>query len=157
MITENKVRVIIMKRLENIKNAFLIGVCIVAALLSAFYPFEEKAVQTMGQSSPLYAETNDQRLEFFSANGLSVENEPNEITEVLVPIEFTAVYQKYEALQKAQGFSLEEYKGQRVRRYSYRLTDRKDTLAELLVSDGKIVAAALVNLSEDGGFDKIIS
>ncbi|MBQ8868927.1 MAG: DUF4830 domain-containing protein [Oscillospiraceae bacterium] len=146
-----------MKKLENIKNAFLIGVCIVAALLSAFYPFEEKAAQTMGQTSNLYGETNEQRLGFLSSNGISVESEPSEITEVLIPLEFTAVYQKYEALQKVQGFSLEEYKGQKLRRYSYRLADKKDTLAELLVSNGKIVAAALVDLSENGCFEKIIS
>lgn len=146
-----------MKKLENIKNAFLIGVCIVAALLSAFYPFEEKAVQTMGQSSDFYGETNEQRLTFFSANGINVASEPSEITEVLIPLEFTAVYQKYEALQKAQGLSLEGYKGKRVRRYSYPLSDKKDTLAELLVSDGKIIAAALVDLSENGSFEKIIS
>lgn len=146
-----------MKKLENIKNAFLIGVCIVAALLSAFYPFEEKAMQTMGKTSSFYGGTNEQRLAFFSANGLSVESEPSEITEVLIPLEFTAVYQKYEALQKSQGLSLEEYKGKRVRRYSYRLADKKDVLAELLVSDGKIAAAALVNLSENGSFEKIIS
>ena len=146
-----------MKKLENIKNAFLIGVCIVAALLSAFYPFEETAVQTMGQASDFYGETNEQRLAFFSANGLSVESEPSGITEVLVPTEFTAVYQKYQALQKAQGLSIEEYKGQRVRRYSYHLADKKDTLADLLIYDGKIVAASLVDLSENGSFEKIIS
>ncbi len=146
-----------MKKLENIKNVFLIGVCIVAALLSAFYPFEEKSAQTMVQTSDFYGETNEQRLTFLRSCGVNAENEPSEITEVLVPLEFTAVYQKYEALQKAQGLSLEEYKGQKVRRYSYRLADKKDFLAELLVSDGQIVAAALVNLSKDGGFDKIIS
>ena len=146
-----------MKKLENIKNAFLIGVCIVAALLSAFYPFEEKAVQTAGAVSDFYGETNEQRLEFLRSNGINAESEPCEITEVLIPLEFTAIYAKYEALQKSQGFSLEEYKGRRVRRYSYLIKDKKSELAELLIADGKIVGAALLDLKEKGNFSKIIS
>lgn len=146
-----------MKKLEKIKNAFIIGVCIVAALLSAFFPFEDKAVQTSGGASEFYAKTNEQRLEFLRSFGINTEAEPEEINEVLIPTDFTATYQKYEALQKSQGLSLEGYKGERVKRYSYRLKDKKDAIAELLVSDGKIVGAAVVNLSQNGAFDKIIS
>ncbi len=146
-----------MKKLENIKNAFLIGICILAALLSAFYPFEEKSAQTIAAASDFYGQTNEQRLSFFYSNGINTESEPCEITEILIPLEFTALYAKYEALQKSQGFSLEEYKGRRARRYTYLVKDKKDTVAELLVSDGKIVAAALLKLSENGSFSKIIS
>ena len=146
-----------MKKLENIKNAFLIGVCILAALLSAFYPFDEKTAQTMTSVSDLYGQTNEQRLAFFVSNGVEVEGEPCEITEVIIPLEFNAIYAKYEALQKSQGLSLEQYKGRRVYRYTYLVKNKKDSVAELLIADEKIVAAALVSLSQNGNFSKIIS
>lgn len=146
-----------MKKLENLKNAFLIGVCILAAILSAFYPFEDKVVQTAGSLQTLDGKTSEQRLAFFASNDVSVESEPSEISDVLIPSEFTATYQRYEALQKAQGLSLEEYKGEKVKRYSYHLKDNKNALAELLVFEGKIVAAAIVDLSENGAFSKIIA
>ncbi len=146
-----------MKKLENIKNAFLIGVCILAALLSAFYPFDEKTAETIASASDFYGQTNEQRLSFFRSNGINTESEPCEITEVLIPLEFTATYAKYEALQKSQGFSLEEHKGKRASRYSYNVKDKTDTVAELLVIDKKIIAAALVSLTENGSFSKIIT
>lgn len=146
-----------MKKLEKIKNAFLIGVCIAAALLSAIYPFEEKSAQTVAPAPDFYGETNEQRLAFLRSNGVNIEDEPSEIVEVIIPLEFTALYAKYEALQKSQGLSLEEYKGRRARRYTYLVKNKKDCVAELLVVDKKIVAAALVPLSQNGNFDKIIS
>jgi hypothetical protein len=56
---------------------------------------------------------------------------------------------------KKQGLSLENYKGETVRKYSYEVKG-ENALAELLVFNGKIVACAVLSLSEDGGFSQII-
>lgn len=149
------------KKQRKHKNAVLIAVCMVAAFASALLPFNGKSVETSANISNLSAATNGQRISFLSSYGWECEEEPCEVVDVLIPTEFSGIYQKYEALQKNQGFSLEELRGTRVKRYSYKVLNPPagcdSALAELLVKDGKVVAGAICRTDKDGEFEKIIT
>ena len=80
--------------------------------------------------------------------------------EVQIPGTFDEVYGNYNQMQLEQGFDLEKYAGERVRRYSYPLTNYPnsgdDIRANLLVYRGKIIGGDISSQIEGGfstGFD----
>ncbi|MCM1335445.1 MAG: DUF4830 domain-containing protein [Bacteroides sp.] len=64
---------------------------------------------------------------------------------VTIPSDFGAVYERYNALQKAQGFDLAKHKGHSAVSYTFTVADTEYTEAHLLVCDGRIVAADLAD------------
>jgi hypothetical protein len=136
-------------------DALLIAVCILAIIVTKAMPRKAETTETVANLPSLAAATNSQRLEFLRGYKVDCESEPCEIRDVVIPLEFNATFLKYEAVLKKQGLSLENYKGETVRKYSYELKG-ESALAELLVHNDKIVACAVLSLSEGGGFSRII-
>ncbi|MPN43752.1 hypothetical protein SDC9_191312 [bioreactor metagenome] len=112
------------------------------------------AVQTSVNAVSNKADTNSQRVDFFSQFGWNVANEPCEIVEVLIPDEFNAVYEKYNAIQKEAGFDLSKYKGKRVKRYTYTVTNYEgypdEVIANLLVYNKKAIGGDICSVRLDG-------
>ena len=74
---------------------------------------------------------------------------------ITVPSEFNEVYEKYNGIQKEQGFDLEAYKGKEAVLYTYNITnynDNENVIADLLVSDGVLIGADLCDPSAEDGF-----
>jgi hypothetical protein len=102
-----------------------------AAILLALGAIIAAALWTRGQVAvqadvfPKYAgiATNAKRVQFLEGYGWKVVPDPVEVVEVTIPQSFNVVYNNYNALQKAQGFNLEGYKGRRVKRWTYRITN----------------------------------
>ena len=67
--------------------------------------------------------TEEDRIEFISAFGISVSGEPIEVVETKIPKEFDAVYTEYNTIQMAQGLDLMKYKGKKVKRYTYEVSN----------------------------------
>lgn len=67
--------------------------------------------------------SNDDRLAYLSGLGWQVSEQPIATEELLIPEEFDDSYQGYLKLQADQGFDLTQYKGKRVKRYTYQLTN----------------------------------
>ena len=67
--------------------------------------------------------TNDDRLAYLSGLGWQVSPQPMATEELLIPEEFADSYQGYLKLQADQGFDLTQYRGKRVKRYTYQLTN----------------------------------
>lgn len=101
------------------------------------------------------AKTDAERAAFIAQFGWEVEAEPLEITEVVIPEEFDDVYTRYNELQKQQGYDLEKQKGERVKRYTYRVMNYPDAEQEvhisLMVLDGKVIGGD-VSSTALGGF-----
>ncbi|MBR2278281.1 MAG: DUF4830 domain-containing protein [Eubacterium sp.] len=75
--------------------------------------------------------------------------------DITIPASFNQVYENYNALQKEHGFDLEPYKGKAATIYTYNITnyrDGKKVIANLLVCDGKLIAADLCDPSAKDGF-----
>ena len=99
---------------------------------------------------------NDARVAYLSSYGWEVEKDAESIEEIVIPEEFSEVFQKYNELQKEQGFDLEKQKGQRVKRYTYVVTNYPDepdyVRASLFIYKEKVVAGDICSLRVEGGF-----
>ena len=105
--------------------------------------------------------TNDDRINFLKQFGWSVNAEPLEMVEVVIPKEFDAVYQKYNDVQKAQSLNLEKYKNKAVKRYTYQVLDYPGysgtVYANLLIYNDRVVGGDICSAEINGfmhGFDK---
>lgn len=67
--------------------------------------------------------TEQDRLDFISAFGISVSGKPIEVANTKIPKEFDAVYTEYNTIQMAQGLDLAKYKGKKVKRYTYEVSN----------------------------------
>ncbi|MDR1003170.1 MAG: DUF4830 domain-containing protein [Oscillospiraceae bacterium] len=106
------------------------------------------------------ASTEDERAKFLTQFGWNFDSTPLEVKEIIVPVNFDDVYKEYNEIQKAQGFNLEWYRGERLKRWTYLVTNYpgvSDTIvANLLVKDGKVVGGDICSTALDGfmhGFD----
>ncbi len=66
---------------------------------------------------------NDARVQFLKNYGWEVSQSPVESGQVRIPEKSTAVYDRYNALQKSQGFDLSQYAGKIVMRYVYKINN----------------------------------
>ena len=104
----------------------------------------------------LKASTAEERIAFLSQYGWSVEEEPLEVKEIIIPAEFDDVYEKYNAIQKEQGFDLTAYCSKRVKKWTYKVTnypnyEGSDCIrATLLVFDGKVIGGDVCSVELDG-------
>ena len=105
-------------------------------------------------SSKMKIETNDDRLSFLTSYGWEVEAKPLEFVEVRVPDEFNETFEKYNDLQKGQGYDLAKFKGKRVIRYSYRVKNypsgEEDVVANLLIYKNKIIGGDICSAKLEG-------
>ncbi len=100
------------------------------------------------------ANENDVRVQFLGGLGWQVSEEPLETEEVVIPLEFDEVYQRYNQLQTEQGFDLTPYAGQRAKRYTYAVYNypgERDTVrANLIISDDELIAGDISSVRIDG-------
>lgn len=74
-------------------------------------------------AAPKNVKTNEDRVAYLESYGWQVDPETIAVEELLIPEEFDDSYTDYLALQESQGFDLTEYRGKRVKRYTYEITN----------------------------------
>lgn len=127
--------------------------CCLAVILIVSIP---KGDESTAKTKNLRGETNEQRVAYLESFGWTVESEPVESVDMVVPSEFDETYESYNLLQQTQGFDLTKYKGKKAVRYTYSITNYPTDTAEnvqatLIVSDKKIIGGDVSSTSL-GGF-----
>lgn len=104
---------------------------------------------------------NDARVKFLTDFGWQVNASPTESSQVKIPQEQGEVFQRYNALQKSQGYDLSQYAGKNVMRYVYKINNFPDATepvyATLLVYKNQIIGGDVTNTAAKGviqGFRK---
>lgn len=94
---------------------------VIGAVLTALALLAVIIVTVVRISSPAVYEMKSeaQRQAFLKEMGWEVSDEYDECKAVTIPKEFNEVYEKYNKLQKQQGFDLEDYKGKTAEVYTY--------------------------------------
>lgn len=96
-----------------------------------------------------------QRIDYFASHGWEVEEISEK--EILIPDEFSDIYEEYAEMQDKQGLPLRKYSGRSATLYTYEVKnyshENMKMLAELLVCDDTAVASMVY--SEDGGTIKM--
>ena len=98
---------------------------------------------------------------FIEENGYKVSSPVTK--EITIPSEFSDVYEKYNELQRKQGFDLRRHKGKSAVSYTFNVigyVDKSgkpdsDVQIHIIVCDGKIVAADIASTKLDGFMEGI--
>ncbi|HHZ05886.1 MAG TPA: DUF4830 domain-containing protein [Clostridiales bacterium] len=107
---------------------------------------------TMGTYT-LLAGSNESCIDFLSQFGWTADNEPAEVEDVKIPMEFNETFNEYNELQRQQGLDLANYKGKVCQRRSYNITNYgTDTQvkANLLVYNGVVIGGDICSVELDG-------
>ena len=134
----------------NIKKV-LIALAAVAGLIIAL-------VLTLGnRSQPTAVATmsdNDTRVAFLKDLGWDVTTSPTESNQVRIPEETSPVYERYNALQKSQGFDLTPYAGKNVMRFVYKITNYPDATepvyATVLIYKNRVIGGDITDTAAGG-------
>ena len=134
------------------KKITLILAAIIALILSVILLFGEGK----GEAAPTAANlgSNDGRVQFLTDFGWDVTTTPKETTQVKIPEETTEVFDRYNNLQKSQGYDLSQYAGKNVMRYVYEVNNypgaKEPVYATILVHKNQIIGGDVTDTSAKG-------
>ena len=148
-------------KMSTVRLVSIAALAIVATLaLIIFIPSyssSEAAVLNAGETREIRFDkikTDEDRVNFLSQFGYTVDASPIETVEVTIPKEFDKVFAAYNELQKAEGLDLGRYKGKKVMRYTYKVTNYPgydgDVYASLLIYKSKVVGGDVCSADPSG-------
>jgi len=97
---------------------------------------------------------NDGRIHFLKSFGWDVTTSPTESGQVRIPEQSSEVFDRYNNLQKSQGYDLSQYAGKNVMRYVYKVNNypgaAQDVYATVLVYKDKIIGGDITDTAPNG-------
>ena len=133
----------------GVAAAALLCCCVIALNFGQVWEASASALP-----SPKGVKSNQDRVDYLSAYGWQVEEEPIATQELLIPKEMDDSYTEYLALQNGQGFDLQKYTGKRVKRYTYEVlnypTGESGVQANLLICKNTVVGGEVLSTRLDG-------
>ena len=98
--------------------------------------------------------TNDDRVKFLNDLGWEVSTSPTESSQVRIPKESSDVFDRYNALQKSQGYDLSAYAGKNVMRYVYKVENypnaTEPVYATLLIHKNQVIGGDITDTAAKG-------
>lgn len=137
---------------RNILWGICAAVCLSLGAVAAMTP--KDSIDVLKSTVDTTAKTIEQQADFLKSYGYEAEKQPLLIEEIIIPSEFDDAYESYNNLQKISGFNLEKFKGYRVKKYTYLVTNysdaKEDVYANLLIYNGKVIGGDVSASSNDG-------
>ena len=97
---------------------------------------------------------NDARVKFLTDLGWDVTTSPVESSQVRIPEEGTEIFNRYNNLQKSQGYDLSKFAGKRVMRYVYKINNypgaTEPVYATLLIYKNAVIGGDVTNSAANG-------
>jgi hypothetical protein len=97
---------------------------------------------------------NAERVAYLKSLGWSVAETAIDEQGIVIPREFDGVYEKYNEIQKAQGFDLSRHGGADAVRYTYKILNfpggADDAVADIIVYRNEIIAGDVQSAKIDG-------
>ena len=123
---------------------------LILALLALLGGGDESTAQTAAPSMS----ANDGRVQFLKDFGWDVTPSPTESGQVKIPKESSPVFERYNILQKGQGYDLSSYAGKNVMRYVYQINNypgaSEPVYATLLVHKDRIIGGDVTDTGSAG-------
>ncbi len=145
---------------DKLKKAIIMTLAVIAVFIAVFIFTQNSSKNTTASTKnglTLKASNAEERITFLSQYGWEVSQDPLEVSEVIIPYEFDDTYVKYNELQGQQDFDLSDYKGMRVKRWTYEILnypsyENSDGIirANILIYDGKVIGGDVCNIELDG-------
>ena len=106
------------------------------------------------QTAAPSASSNDGRVKFLTDFGWDVTTSPVESGQVKIPAETSEVFERYNALQKSQGYDLSQFAGKNVMRYVYKINNypgaTEPVYATLLIYKDEIIGGDVTDTGAKG-------
>lgn len=103
---------------------------------------------------------NDARVQFLTGLGWEVNASPIESGQVKIPKEQTETFERYNALQKTQGYDLSQFAGKTVMRYMYKVTNypnaTEPVYATLLIYKDQVIGGDVTDTSARGKIQPLL-
>ena len=135
------------------KKKILLVMVAVAALIVSGILLLGGDQETTATGAPAVS-NNDQRVQFLKDFGWEVTTSPAETSQVKIPEESSQVFDRYNNLQKSQGYDLSQFAGKKVMRYVYKVNNypgaTEPVYATLLVYKNKIIGGDVTDTAAKG-------
>lgn len=139
-------------KVDKKKIAIILG-CIVAVIALLIMLFGGSSDQPASAGVTSVA-SNDDRVNFLSGFGWEVTNSPVESSQVIIPEQTSEVFERYNTLQKSQGYDLSAYAGTTVMRYVYQVNNypgaTEPVYATLLISKNQVIGGDITDTAAKG-------
>jgi len=130
-----------------------LGVVLIAIILLAGAR-NGSASEAQEPAISLVVKDNAERVSYLQKLGWTVDETAIDEQPVTIPREFTEVYDRYNEIQRVQGFDLTKYGGAEAVRYSYRITNHpsgdSDAVADIIVYRNEVIAGDVQSVKLDG-------
>lgn len=140
-------------KVDKKKIAIILAAAIVL-VVGLFLLFGGDSTPTVSENVSNTAANNDARVAFLKSFGWDVTNSPVESSQVRIPSESGEVFDRYNALQKSQGYDLSAYAGKTVMRFVYKINNypnaTEPVYATLLVYKNQIIGGDVTDTSAKG-------
>ena len=136
----------------NLKKCLLLlaGIAAVVLVLIWLLGGGDATAQTVAPS----VSSNDGRVAFLRELGWEVTTSPLEAVQVKIPQEGSQKFDRYNALQKSQGYDLSQYAGKKVMRYVYQVNNypgaTEAVYATVLVYKNEIIGGDITDTTGRG-------
>ena len=140
----------------DIKKILLVLTAVAALVLALILLLGEPSQSTGTTPTAVAAAPsgNDARVQFLKDFGWEVVTSPTQSGQVKIPEETTEVFDRYNNLQKSQGYDLSSYAGKNVMRYVYEVRNypgaTQPVYATLLVYKDKVIGGDVTDTAAKG-------
>ena len=135
----------------DLKKILMITAGVAALILAAVLLLGGKSDSAVATLSPA---GNDGRVRFLESFGWDVTASPAQSGQVRIPEETTEVFDRYNLLQKGQGYDLSKCAGKNVMRYVYEINNypgaTQPVYATVLVHKGEVIGGDVTDTSPGG-------
>ena len=135
----------------DMKKILLILAAIAALILALILLMGESSAAQTAAPAP---GSNDARVKFLTDFGWDVTASPVESSQVKIPQETTEVFDRYNALQKSQGYDLSKFAGKTVMRYVYKINNHPGSTgpvyATVLMHKNKVIGGDVTDTTSGG-------
>lgn len=137
----------------DLKKIILIIASAAALILAAILLMGGDAGSIAPTAAPPVS-SNDGRVQFLKDFGWDVTNSPTESGQVKIPKESSEVFDRYNTMQKGQGYDLSSYAGKNVMRYVYKINNypgaTAPVYATLLVHKNQVIGGDVTDTAAGG-------
>ena len=135
------------------KKLLLIILAVAALTLSVILLMGDSTTDAAATGAPAMS-SNDGRVKFLTDFGWEVTTSPEESSQVKIPEETSEVFDRYNALQKSQGYDLSAYAGKNVMRYVYKINNypgaTEPVYATLLIHKNQVIGGDITDTAAKG-------
>ena len=129
-------------------------VIVLGVVLALLAQNKNSAAPDAAQAEAVGVSTNEQRIAYLATYGWQVDPTPVETQEVKIPEVMDEVFEKYNELQRSQGFDLTKFSGKQAKRYVYQVTNYEGATAPvyatLLICQDAVIGGDITSTAGSG-------